>query len=247
MVENSSVLQTHIRFFYSQKASLEALKQHITEENIYRKMYQQLKIDFCLDKPLISLQEQSLAYFRALSERYVLKKKRSVLDNYDLLDSIFYLFASGYDMEKEKTIQTFLKDLQGTMKFQTKDTLESYTKVYLALIAHYLLARQLDTTYIQKNIAILGDMYPEFEFFLHMDESLACNRLAMNLSSIHRMKRIYHQPSQPKTTGYLDFANLFSTLGKIVFWKKVGLSLSEASLDELFVNEFNKEVAYFRF
>ena len=38
MVENSSVLQTHIRFFYSQKASLEALKQHITEENIYRKM-----------------------------------------------------------------------------------------------------------------------------------------------------------------------------------------------------------------
>ena len=27
MVENSSVLQTHIRFFYSQKASLEALKQ----------------------------------------------------------------------------------------------------------------------------------------------------------------------------------------------------------------------------
>lgn len=68
------------------------------------------------------------------------------------------------------------------------------------------------------------------------------------LVNINRMKSLYLNDNQtPKTIGYQDFSNMYATIGKIRFWKMLGLDINDDIINEKFVDEFNKSFSFFLF
>lgn len=242
---------SHIRFFYSTKALLISLKGEFDEESsndLYNKK-NILQLNFCLDHPLESLKDESLDYFIQSCYKYEKAKEFSSLDYFDLLDSLFFLVASNYNFKtKNKILFDSLNILINKIKIDDEDELKNYSKVYLLILAEYLLNNNFNKNIILGNKNILENLYDQFKGIIDADYQMLYDVVTMDLVNINRMKSLYLNDNQtPKTIGYQDFSNMYATIGKIRFWKMLGLDINDNIINEKFIDEFNKSFSFFYF
>jgi hypothetical protein len=242
---------SHIRFFYSTKGLLNSLKNEFyegTSKGLYEKK-NILQLSFCLDHPLESLKDKSLDYFIQSCHKYEKAKEFSPLDYFDLLDALFFLVASNYNFKTEnKILFASLNLLINKIKIDDDDELKNYSKVYLLILADYLLNNNFNKNIILGNKNILENLFDQFKGIIDADYQMLYDVVTMDLVNINRMKSLYLNDNQKtKTIGYQDFSNMYATIGKIRFWKMLGLDINDDIINQKFVDEFNKSFSFFYF
>jgi hypothetical protein len=242
---------SHIRFFYSTKGLLNSLKSEFyegTSKGLYEKK-NILQLSFCLDHPLESLKDKSLDYFIQSCHKYEKAKEFSPLDYFDLLDALFFLVASNYNFKTEnKILFASLNLLINKIKIDDDDELKNYSKVYLLILADYLLNNNFNKNIILGNKNILENLFDQFKGIIDADYQMLYDVVTMDLVNINRMKSLYLNDNQKtKTIGYQDFSNMYATIGKIRFWKMLGLDINDDIINQKFVDEFNKSFSFFYF
>ncbi|BDR57645.1 hypothetical protein [Xylocopilactobacillus apicola] len=242
---------SHIRFFYSNKGLLNSLKKEFNNEsnkdlNAKKNI---LQLDFCLDYPLESLKEESLDYFIQSCNKCENAKEFSSLEYFDLLDSIFFLVASNFNFETESTMLfDSLNALRNTIKINDDDELKNYSKIYLLILVDYLLNKNFDKNIILDNKNVLENLFDQFKGLIDADCKKLYDVVAVDLTNINRMKSLYlDDDKSSKTNGYQDFSNMYATIGKITFWKMLGLGIDDEIINEKFMDEFNKSFSFFNF
>lgn len=233
-----------IRFFYSTKDSLLTLKESLTEKKDFDNKKSSLQIDFCLDVPLLDLQNQAILYYKKMYTLFNQRRRLKDIEMYDILDSVFYLVATKYELNNFKynyKLDNFLK-----ITPLKKSSLFYYSRMYIELIQGKLLGFD-DDRLINKNREKLDDFYVEFISVLNKNTSYLMHSIENDLKSVNRMRNLYQNHPQEKTVGYQNFSSLLSLFGKILVWNFFGNKLEISTLDNIFMNEFNKKADFFYF
>jgi hypothetical protein len=127
------------------------------------------------------------------------------------------------------------------------EMLGNYSKLYLLIISKYIINNILDVNLIAKNRYDVGNFYECFQGLINKDYTMLYDCITNDLKSANRMKLHYNNSDKPRTTGYLDFSNMFAIFGEMQFWKIIGMKLNENIINEIFMNEFKKDFKYFYF
>ncbi|MFB9079340.1 hypothetical protein ACFFLS_05615 [Flavobacterium procerum] len=240
----------NVRFFYSNKEVLTSFRNEVIERDDVEKLKKNIQINFCLDYSFKSLKTISLEYFNLCVGRVVKSKREETFDYCDLLDSIFYLFVTDCDLKKNEVRNVFelLKahiTLNQQSKIEIEEELLNHSKTYISIIIQHILNEKIDNQIINKNHELLG--FDEFSALFNGNHEMLYDSVEMDLRSINRMRNLYKEKSPAKPIGFQDFSNMFATLGKIEFWKRLNINLDQNRINQLFVNEFGKNLNYFSF
>lgn len=240
----------NIRFFYSNKEALMSFQNEIEDDNNIEKLKRKIQTNFCLGYSFQDLKAISIEYFSLNVNRVIENKGDETFEYCDLLDSIFYLYITNFNFEENviKTNFELLKkhiNLDKKSKIKIEQELLNYSKTYVLLIIEKTLFGKIDNDLINKNSELLG--FDEFNSLFTKNNDPLYEVIKMDLASINRMKNLYKKNIPEKPIGFQDFSNMFATLGKIEFWKKLDIKIDEIIIDELFINEFGKKSSYFTF
>ncbi|MDR1452219.1 MAG: hypothetical protein LBI57_07840, partial [Helicobacteraceae bacterium] len=208
-----------------------------------------LQLNFCLNIPLIDLKNDSLNYLKDYCKLFEIKKSFSSIEYFNLIDSFFYLIATGYTYDNINEQCAFCLEYLNKKVRIGKNEFKNSSKIYLLLLYQYFLKKELiDISIIYKNKKCLGEFYNGFEGIADKNYLTLYNVIATELINANRMKRIYlNAKNKPKGIGYQNFSSIFSTLGKIEFWRRIGIELDMDIVNKKFVIEFEKEFSYFKF
>ncbi|WP_281323355.1 hypothetical protein [Flavobacterium aestivum] len=240
----------NIRFFYSNREALISFQNEIKGSDTIEKLKKEIQLKFCLDYSFQNLKTISLEYFSLYVDKIIKNKEEETFEYCDLLDSIFYLFITNCNF-KENDIKDKFELLRAHINFdkqskiEIEDELLNYSKTYISLIIQKVLFGEINDPIINENSELLG--YDEFNAPPTKHDAMLYEVIKMDLASINRMKNLYKKNPLTEPVGFQDFSNMFSTLGKIEFWKKLDTNLDKNIIDQLFINEFGKSLNYFSF
>jgi len=245
------IVLPHIRFFYSNKDSLIVLKNDElsnSEDNIetYKEI---LQIDFALGIPLYNLQTQAFTYYEKILN-YASKKGFKGMLLSDLINSIFYLSATTRDLQNSFYDELDFLIKENTYNLLKKDDLYFHNISYLLIFKSIKNKEELSKAYefIRNNKENLGYLYSEFNALESENLEMLYELLTQNVRTSNRMRNLYKDnQNSNKTNGYRDFSALLIIFGKIKVWERLGIKLEYDKVNEIFLNEFGKELSFFYF
>ncbi len=244
----------HIRFFYSNEQDLLSAKnKFLVKDSQYRNIDDVrniLHLNFCMGFPLHDLAGCSLEYIKMWCLRFKRNKNVSSVDYFDLLDSFFYLMATGHQIKaSDKWLVSFSRCFSEKVFLDGEDDFENRSKVYLLLIQNYTLQQGIDLPkLIYENENRLGSYYKEFVGLINKDSSELYTLLSAELRSCNRMKQYYERNKNAEfCVGYQDFSSILSVLGRLRLWEAMGLKLDDIIVNEIFNKEFDKDISFFDF
>lgn len=251
MADNKEHIEKHIRFFYSTFSSLTSFREKLVKDNEYAnlKLKQKLlKIDFCLGKPLLELQDDTYNYVSSLCKSYNRRKKLDELDMIDMLDALFFLIATKYRLSpKDTSIIHWLQKSSGfNLHNLHEDSLILYTVAYFRLLLD-VINKTASPTIVTSNIKFSINR----EFYA-LNEKIYPTLYAIikdDLTNANRMYSLYQRShnSLILSIGYEDFSTLWYTLGKITMWQQMGIEIKKEWLDSIFMEIFKKDSMFFNY
>lgn len=250
MADNKEYIEKHIRFFYSTFSSLTSFRENLIKDNEYtnfRLKQKLLKIDFCLGKPLLELQDDTYNYVYSLCKSYNRRKKLDELDMMDMLDALFFLIATKYRLShKDTSIIYWLQKASGfNLHNLHEDSLILYTVTYFRLLLD-IINKIACPTIVATNIKFSTDK--EFYALKEKNYPILYAIIEDDLTNANRMSNLYQRSCNPSLIppiGYEDFSTLWYTLGKITVWQQMGIEIKKEWLNGIFMKIFKKDRMFF--
>lgn len=240
----------HIRFFYSSSSALTSFKERIVKDKEYTILgtkRELLEIDFCLGKPLVTLQKDTYNYVSALCRSYNRRRRLNELDMMDILKAFFFLLAT------KRTLSTNNASIIHWLQKASHWNVDNLSECNLTLFAVTYFRLMLDICHSTTTSAItIPDVRfaTDREFYALRDKNypILYEIIEQDLTNANRMKSAYqrcgeHYKYQP--IGYQDFSIIWYTLGKISLWQQLGIELKSECLDDIFIRTFNKKRMFF--
>lgn len=246
-------MDNNIRFFYSSKEELIALKAKKNAEldnNCLDVDLSIIQLEFCMGTPLHSMQNHVYNYTNRILNKYIRESKPD-LDLFNVLDSVFYLIATGYPIQLDNAILDLIKEVVNLYRIKDDDDFTSYSLAYLFIISH--LNEELNianyTRYCLNNIIKnKSDYFEEFDALKYKKIDFLYLLVEQELQNVNRMKNYYlrFDVIKNRTVGYQDFTSILSLVGKLCLWTKIGVLLEYNSLNRIFVHVLEHDICFFK-
>lgn len=250
MADCKEHIEKHIRFFYSTFSSLTSFREKLVKDNEYTILglkNKLLKIDFCLGKPLLELQDDTYNYVSDLCKSYNRRNKIDELDMMDMLDALFFLIATKYRLSDKNTsiIHWLQKASAFNLNHLPEDSLTPYAMTYFRIMLD-IINKATCPAIVTTDIKFSTDR----EFYALEEKNYQTLYVIIedDLINANRMHSLYQRSNNSSLIppiGYEDFSTLWYTLGKITIWQQLGIEIKNESLDGIFMKIFKKDKMFF--